>query len=215
MLPGIDAKARGEYSMRGRLLGTLAFLFFAGCATPVEIKQATTLLDEAYGENIALVGKYRDTVESINQLHQSWARYIKTRLLLGIAISSSTTDPSSAAAAGTLNGLLGADILAWVNAHRLNGLSAQGPLVAGSSRMSTLVEGLPSLVSLVQKQVDGTIAANEKFADLTPFDVYAKKAMVLKKANLAVRDYLDVDVTVSKEDVQSIAEAIHQLGKKQ
>src|SRR5436190_2229504 len=68
--------------------------------------------------------------------------------------------------------LIGPEIVAWVNKYRLAGLPALGPFTAGASTvtMTNLVEGLPSLVPLIEKQVDAGIAADEALRDLKPFD---------------------------------------------
>jgi hypothetical protein len=187
----------------------------AGCATPLEIKQSTAALDKGYEANIALMQQYRDTIDSINQLHHSWSRYIRSRHLLNIAIQCATLEqkanaeklPSKAA-------VLGPEIVEWINKHRLSGLQRQDPLADGNSNVNDLVQGLPALASLIRKKVDAAIAAQEKFRDLTPFDQYAKDVALLKNANGAVKEYLDIDVTVSKDDVESIAKAIEELGSK-
>jgi hypothetical protein len=189
-----------------------ALLLFAGCATPREVKQATAALDKGYEANVALMQQYRDTLDSINQLHHSWSRYIKTRHLLNLAIQCTTLDQSAnAATLSARAGVLGSDVVAWINVHRLSGLQRQDPFAQGTSNVNDLVQGLPVLASLIRKKVDAAIAAQEKVRDLTPFDQYAKNVTLLKNANGAVQEYLDIDVTVSKDDVESIVKAIEQL----
>jgi len=185
----------------------LVFTGVTGCATPDEIKQATSALDVAYDDNIALMTKYRDTVDAMNELHHSWSRYILTRHLVNKAIQCATL----AEATACTEKILGGRVLGWVNQYRLSSLPAQAPLEAGKVSLSHLIQGLPALIPLVEEEAASHVLSQ----DLAAFDEYGKKVMVLKAANRAVKDYLDIDVTVSKDDVDALADAIEKLGKKQ
>jgi len=180
-----------------------------GCATPVEVKQATTALDAAYDDNIALMRRYRDAVDSMNQLHHSWSRYIATRNYLNMALQCATVDLGDEILKKRYD-RLESDLQSWVNENRLAPLPAKGGFKAGTKTMGALVEALPALIPLVKKRAEAGITAQ----DLRAFDEYARNVAVLKASNKAVKEYLDVDVTISKDDFQGLKDAIQELGKK-
>jgi hypothetical protein len=182
-----------------------------GCATPNEVKQATTALDKQYDDNVALITQYRDTVDAMNQLEQSWSRYVRTRTLTNLAIESAT-QPVATPKLADVEEVLEGPLLKWVNAHRLTGLPEQDKLVAGHQNVSGVIQGLPELLALVRTKLDAAAAAKAAEQDLSAYDDYARRVAVLKSANAAVKGYLDVDVTVSKDDVHAIADAIKKLG---
>jgi len=192
----------------------LAIIFATGCATPQEVKQATVALDDGYRNNLELMQKYRDTLESFNQLHHTWARYIHRRLLLSLAVDWATVDPGPNVPDAVMKATrdeLGDEVLAWINRNRLIGLPARGPLASGSAKLDALVQGLPALTNLVRERVDSQIASQKDFQSSVAFDEYARRMGVLRNANAAVRGYLGVDVTVSKDDVKDIADSIKKL----
>jgi hypothetical protein len=200
-----------------RNLYLIALVGVVACATPNEVKQATTALDKAYDENAALVRQYRETFDSMSQLEESWSRYVTTRNLLNLALTCATQDPD-AKTLPIVELVLGDALVGWVNGHRLPGLQAQSKLTAGpkegaKNAVGKLIQGLPELVSLIGAKVDASAMAHRavREAALSKIEHSAKDVEVLKGANHAVKDYLDVDVTVSKDDVQTIAQAIETL----
>jgi len=163
-----------------------------------------------------MMRKYRDSVDALNRLQHNWARYVKVRMLLSLAVDWATLDPPpnlDDRAMGAIRDQLGDEIVAWVNRNRLAGLRPRPPLAAGKVKLDQLLQELPELASLVRKKADRDLAASEQLKSLAPFDEYARRMAVLRSANVAVRDYLAVDVTVSKEDVNEIADAIKKLGR--
>ncbi len=200
--------------IRARTVLLLSVLYATGCATPQEVKRATVALDEGYRNNLETVEKYRDTIQSIKRLHYNWARYIKGRLLLSLAVDWATLDPppsENEAVMKATHEQLGDDIVAWVNKNRLAGLRPHGPLAAGTAKLDRLVHALPALANLVRKKVDADLASDKDIQSLASFDKYANRVALLRSANAAVRDYLAVDITVSKEDVKEIADSIKHL----
>jgi len=189
-----------------------ALLGCVACATPNEVKQATSALDQQYDDNAALIAKYRDTLEAMNQLEQSWSRYVRTRTYLNMSLTCATQQIDNPKTLQGYQTKLDGPLLAWVNAHRLSGLASQDKLAEGHEKVSQIVQGLPQLVALIRSKIAAEQAEKAGRRDLSVYDEYAQRVAVLKNANGAVKSYLDVDVTVSKDDVQAIAEAIQKLG---
>jgi len=187
------------------------------CATPDEVKQAATALDKSYADNAQLMQKYEDTVKGLNELHHKWVRYLQSREFLSLSLECATIDQSADTARLPARlKRLGPGIQAWINSHRLkglpqveglpqaNGVPQEPPLQAGTATVGQLIEGLPALVFLVHKQVDASIASGGA-DDFSGFDKYAKDVTTLRAANKAIKQYLDIDVTVSSDDVKEIA----------
>lgn len=198
--------------LRLRMFLPCALLWCVACATPNEVKQATTALDQQYEDNAALIAKYRDTLQAMNELEQSWSRYVRTRTYLSMALTCATQQIENPKTLQGYQTRLEGPLLAWVNAHRLSGLPTQDKLSEGHEKVSQLVQGLPQLAALIRSKIAAEQAAKVAQRDLSAYDDYAQRVAVLKSANDAVKSYLDVDVTVSKDDVQAITEAIRKLG---
>ncbi len=47
--------------------------------------------------------------------------------------------------------------------------------------------------------------------DLTAFDQYRNNVGALRRINAIIKQYLDIDVTLSRDEVQSLAEAVRTL----
>jgi len=73
--------------------------------------------------------------------------------------------------------------------------------------MSHLLQQLPELIA----RIDRRIASNPNSAaplDLTAFDQYRNNVEALRRINTVVKQYLDVDVTVPRSDIQDLADAL-------
>ena len=201
-----------------RIAGLLIFASLAACSTPPEIKQALAAKDQAYTENEQLMQQYRELVTNINSRHQQWYRYVQTRLKLDLALQWATTNPRLTDVPDTTiaeddAGTLGADVLAVINAIRLKSLpERKGPngqpvFLAGSGDMSNLIQQLPELIARVEQRVaaDSNIP---QAVDLTAFDRYRNNVEALRRINAIIKHYLDIDVTLSRSDTQSLAEGL-------
>lgn len=202
-----------------RIAGALLFASLAACSTPPEIKQALAAKDQVYAENERLMQQYRELVSNVTTRHLKWYRYIQTRLKLDLALQWATTNPRvadvpDAALAEDDAEVLGPDVLALVNAIRLTSLperkgSNGQPLFAtGSGDMSTLVQQLPDLIARVKQRVAAG-ASVPQGVDLTAFDRYRTNVETLRRINGLIKQYLDIDVTVSRTDVQSLSDTLH------
>lgn len=191
---------------------------FAGCATPVEVKQALAVKDQHYAENVKLAEQYRQLAGNVNDRFQQWYRYVTTRHMLNLALTWATTDPKRASVtdqeyAGLVTQLLGSDVTARVNDIRLQGLPARtGPdgqvlFAAGKGDTTGVLKTIPSLITAVSKQVDQEYQRSTRI-DLSPFDDYRTNVEVLRRLHSMVKGYLDIDVTVRREDIKEIADAI-------
>lgn len=202
-----------------RIAGALLFASLAACSTPPEIKQALAAKDQVYAENERLMQQYRELVSTVTTRHLKWYRYIQTRLKLDLALQWATTNPRvadvpDAALAEDDAEVLGPDVLALVNAIRLTSLperkgsNGQPLFAAGSGDMSTLVQQLPDLIARVKQRVAAG-ASVPQGVDLTAFDRYRTNVETLRRINGLIKQYLDIDVTVSRTDVQSLSDTLH------
>jgi len=192
-----------------------------GCATPPEVKQALIDKDQAYVENQRLMEQYRELVNNVTQRHQHWYRYVQTRLKLNLALQWATTNPKltdvgDADVAKDDAELLGDEVIALINEIRLKNLpERKGPtgqvvFQAGTGDMSNLLQKLPELISRVEQRV-ATDSQASSTVDLTAFDEYRTNVEALRRINAIIKQYLDIDVTLPRSEVQSIAEAVRAL----
>ncbi len=196
----------------------LLLLLTLGCTTPPEVKQALVAKDQAYAENERLMQQYRELVSNVTARHRLWYRYVQTRLILNLALQWATTDPKlmdvpDGDLAHDDADLLGPEVMAVVNDIRLKNLpERKGPdgkplFKPGAGDMSHLLQQLPELLA----RIDRRIASNPNSAaplDLTAFDQYRNNVEALRRINTVVKQYLDVDVTVPRSDIQDLADAL-------
>ena len=196
-------------------------LVFTGCVTPPEVKQALIAKDQAYLENQRLMHAYRELVEQVTSRHQHWYRYVQTRLKLNLALQWATTNPKladigDADLAGDDADLLGAEVLALINDIRFRNLpERKGPtgqvlFQAGNGEMNDLLQKLPELISRVEAGVAKDSAASST-VDMSAFDHYRTNVEAVRRINALIKHYLDIDVTLSRNEVQSLAEAARTL----
>ncbi len=201
-----------------RITGLLACLSLAACTTPPEVKQALAAKDQAYTENEQLMRQYRELVSNITTRHLQWYRYVQTRLKLDLALQWATTNPRlaevpDAALAEDDAALLGSEVMTVINTIRLKSLperkgqNGQPVFAAGSGDMSNLVQHIPDLIARVEQRVDSDAKAPQS-VDLTAFDQYRTNVEALRRINGLIKQYLDIDVTLSRNDTQSLADAL-------
>ncbi|MDH5741263.1 MAG: hypothetical protein OEY77_13150 [Nitrospira sp.] len=192
-----------------------------GCATPPEVKQALIAKDQAYIESQRLMQEYRELVENVTSRHHQWYRYIQTRLKLNLALQWATTNPKltnvgDADLAKDDADLLGPEVIALINDIRLKNLpERKGPMGqvvfhAGSGDMNDLLQKLPELIGRVEQRVAKDSAASS-MVDGTAFDQYRTNVEAVRRINAIVKQYLDIDVTLSRNEVQSLAESVRTL----
>lgn len=200
---------------------SLSVLLCVGCATPPEVKQALITKDQAYAESERLMQQYRDLVSNVTERHQHWYRYIQTRLKLNLAVQWATTNPKLTDVADPELAkddadLLGPEVIALINEIRIKNLperkgpSGQSIFQAGAGDMNNLLQKLPELISRIEQRVaKDSLAAST--LDLTAFDQYRINVEAVRRVNALIKQYLDIDVTLSRNDVQSLAEAARTL----
>ncbi|CUS32989.1 hypothetical protein [Candidatus Nitrospira nitrificans] len=192
-----------------------------GCATPPEVKQAVIAKDQAYTENQRLMEQYRELVTNVTERHHQWYRHVQTRLKLNLALQWATTNPkltdvADAELAKDDAELLGAEVIALINDIRLKNLpERKGPdgqvvFQAGTGDMSNLLQKLPELTGRIAQRIEKDAQASAN-VDLTAFDQYGNNVGALRRINAILKQYLDIDVTVSRDEVQSLAEAVRTL----
>ena len=193
----------------------------AACTTPPEIKQGLVAKDQAYAENEQLMQQYRELVGNITARHQQWYRFVQTRLKLDLALQWATTNPrrtdvADADMAQDDADLLGAKVIDVINAMRLKSLpERKGPngqtvFQAGAGDMSNLIQKIPELITQVEQRV-ATDSQAPSSVDLTVFDKYRTNVGALRRINSIIRQYLDIDVTLSRTDTQGLADAMRQV----
>jgi hypothetical protein len=199
----------------------LALLVSVGCATPPEVKQALVAKDQAYVENERLMQQYRELVSNVTARHQLWYRYVQTRLKLNLALQWATTNPKLTGVADAEltkddADLLGPEVIAVVNDMRLKQLperkdhTGQAVFLAGTGDMTNLVQKIPELIARIEQRVakDSQLSST---LDLTAFDQYRTNVEALRRINGVIKQYLDIDVTLPQEDVQSLADALRTI----
>ena len=202
------------------LLAVLS-LVCIGCTTPPEVKQALIDKDQAYAENERLMQQYRELVGHITERHQQWYRYVQTRLKLNLALQWATTNPKltdvgDAELAKDDADLLGPEAMTLINEIRLKNLperkdpAGQVVFQAGMGDMNNLLQKLPELVGRVEQRVAKDSQASSK-VDLTVFDQYRTNVEAVRRINAIIKQYLDIDVTLPRNEMQSIAEAVRTL----
>ncbi len=199
------------------IVGLLTFVLLAACATPPEVKQALAAKEQAYAENERLMQQYRELVSSITARHLQWYRFVQTRLKLDLALQWATTNPRSADVPEAVMAeddaaQLGPDVLRVINLIRLKSLperkgqNGQTLFVAGAGDMSNLVQQLPELIARIEQRVAADAKAPQA-VDLTAFDHYRTNVDALRRINGLIKQYLDIDVTLSQAETQSLADA--------
>ncbi len=192
-----------------------------GCATPPEVKQALIAKDQAYAENQRLMEQYRELVTNVTERHQQWYRHVQTRLKLNLALQWATTNPKVTDVADVELAkddaeLLGPEVIVLINDIRLKNLpERKGPnghliFSSGAGDMNNLLQKLPDLVGRVERRVakDSQVPSN---VDLTAFDHYRANVEALRRINAVIKQYLDIDVTLSRDEVQSLADELRTL----
>jgi uncharacterized protein YfkK (UPF0435 family) len=76
--------------------------------------------------------------------------------------------------------------------------------------MNNLLQKLPELIGRVEQRVAKDSQASST-VDLTAFDQYRTNVEALRRINAIIKQYLDIDVTLSRSEVQSVAEAARAL----
>ena len=196
-------------------------LICIGCTTPPEIKQALIDKDQAYAENERLMQQYRELVGHVTERHQQWYRYVQTRLTLNLALQWATTNPKltdvgDAELAEDDADLLGPETITLINEIRLKNLpERKGPtgqvvFQAGMGDMNNLLQKLPELVGRVEQRIAKDSQASST-VDLTVFDQYRTNVEAVRRINAIIKQYLDIDVTLPRNEMQSIAEAVRTL----
>ncbi len=200
---------------------SFSLLLSVGCATPPEVKQAVIAKDEAYAESERLMQQYRELVGNVTERHQRWYRYVQTRLKLNLALQWATTNPTLTDVADPelatdSADLLGTEVLALVNEIRINNLperkGAAGQVLfqAGMGDMTNLLQKLPELIDRIEQRVAKDSQASST-VDLTAFDRYRTNVEAVRRVNAIIKQYLDIDVTLSRNDMQSFAEVVRAL----
>ena len=196
-------------------------LICIGCTTPPEIKQALIDKDQAYAENERLMQQYRELVGHVTERHRQWYRYVQTRLKLNLALQWATTNPKltdvgDAELAEDDADLLGPETITLINEIRLKNLpERKGPtgqvvFQAGMGDMNNLLQKLPELVGRVEQRIAKDSQASST-VDLTVFDQYRTNVEAVRRINAIIKQYLDIDVTLPRNEMQSIAEAVRTL----
>jgi hypothetical protein len=194
---------------------------FAACTTPPEVKQALVAKDAAYAQNEQLMEQYRLLVGNITTRHLQWYRFVQTRLKMDLALQWATTNPTrtdvpDADMAQDDADLLGARVIAVINEMRLKslperkGANGQPIFQAGAGDMSNLIQKIPELITQVEQRVS-TDSQAPTALDLTVFDRYRTNVAALKRINGMIKQYLDIDVTLSGRETQTLADAVRQV----
>ena len=112
--------------------------------------------------------------------------------------------------------LLGPEVIAIVNTIRLKqlperkGPTGQAVFLAGTGDMTNLLQKLPELIARIEQRVAEDLQPSSTL-DLTVFDQYRTNVEALRRINGVIKQYLDIDVTLSQGDIQSLAGALRTM----
>jgi hypothetical protein len=215
--------------------------FLAGCVTPQEVKQAVVNIDKGYSDNQKLMGQYQKIVANIHGRQKQLHRYVQQRLMLSDALRITTTNVSlKKKVVDEKFTRFGIDLTNLINELRLSGLpevnGEDGTVfVQGKAKNTTdqIIARLPELIHLVGKRVDtnyenqryqkdpdtGEVKLDEQgekikkasFNDMKHFEIYKSNVQALRQINNSIKRYLDIDITVSSEDIREIATGYREL----
>jgi uncharacterized protein YfkK (UPF0435 family) len=76
--------------------------------------------------------------------------------------------------------------------------------------MNNLMQRLPELIARIERRVAKDSEASSS-VDLTAFDRYRTNVEALRRINAVIKQYLDIDVTLSRNEVQSLADELRTL----
>lgn len=211
-----------------------------GCTTPPEIKEALVTKDLAYVENARLMNIHRELLVTVDERFWHWYRYAKQVALLDEALKWTADDPDppdtlvdrlikegispdKAREEARLRHIaqtklvLGDRLLKVINHMRLKDLPERkdkgGTVVfeKGQEDMNGLVQAIPDLVSAINKSIASEYQEENKAADYSAFDDYQTNLAGLRRINGMIKRYLDIDVTVKREDIQQLSESVNAL----
>ena len=196
----------------------LGLVFFTGCVTPPEVKVALEELDKGYGENIKLMNQYQELTDLIEKRNILWFEHVQKRVLLNMTLAWATTDFSSNPIEVDSSAVvLGKELVEEINRIRLPKLPARNGETGGNvfetGKDGATVDGiiltLPKIARLVGEKVS---IESQSTVDLkTPFAQYRINVAALQSINAAIKNYLDIDITIAPEDVKEIASSIRSL----
>jgi hypothetical protein len=76
--------------------------------------------------------------------------------------------------------------------------------------MSNLLQKLPELIARIEQRVAKDSQPSSTLG-LTVFDQYRTNVEALRRINAVIKQYLDVDITLSQGDIQSLADAVRTM----
>ena len=76
--------------------------------------------------------------------------------------------------------------------------------------MSNLIQKIPELITQVEQRVAAD-SQTPSAVDLTVFDKYRTNVEALRRINGIIKQYLDIDVTLTRTDTQGLADAVRQV----
>lgn len=196
----------------------------SGCATPAHVAQALEAKDRAYAEHLDLARDFEALAERATDRYITWHRAIRTRTLIESALELATSRVDADEV--VVYRMLGVTdrMIAVVSAVRLDDLPAviddegREVLPAGSATASDLLRAVPSIVRLARldaRNGDPTLETLRAQSDRTEaaFEAYRTNVAALRFVADTVRGYLDVDRSITPEDIRSIAGSIEELSR--
>ena len=215
------------------ILVALGLLASIGCTTPPEVKQALVAKDQAYAENARLMNIHRELLVAVDTRYWHWYRYAKKLALLNQALKWATTDPEpesgksrekhvSAVKLSLRNSSetdpRKADVLIeLISRVRLKDLpqrkGADGSVVfeAGHGDMNKLVQAVPELIEAINRHVESEFREESTATDYSAFDDYRTNLAALRRINGMIKGYLDIDLTVKRDDIRELADSVNAL----
>jgi hypothetical protein len=110
-----------------------------------------------------------------------------------------------------------AALLKVINTIRLKdlperkGKDGQTVFARGQEDMNRLVQGIPDLIEAINQGIEAEFQEDSKATDYSAFDDYQTNLAALRRINGMVKRYLDIDVTVTRDEVRDLADSVNKL----
>ncbi|HSL02469.1 MAG TPA: hypothetical protein VK901_02885 [Nitrospiraceae bacterium] len=108
-------------------------------------------------------------------------------------------------------------LLTVINRMRLEGLPERrgkdGQVVfeQGHGDMNKFVQAIPELIEEINGHVEAEFREENKATDYSAFDDYRTNLAALRRINGMIKRYLDIDITVKRDDIRELADSVKAL----
>ena len=77
--------------------------------------------------------------------------------------------------------------------------------------MNKLVQAVPELIEAINRHVESEFREESTATDYSAFDDYRTNLAALRRINGMIKGYLDIDLTVKRDDIRELADSVNAL----